>query len=57
MSLDTKENREKREAKAEREKPPVPPLNPPFPYRVTPIDLAYFDLLRPPVIDRTAKGE
>jgi hypothetical protein len=51
MSLDPRQNRIKRERKKVAENQ-VPPLNPPFPFRVVPFNPWSFDLQRdPPVID------
>lgn len=52
MSLDPKMNRELRDQKKAAAIPPVPPLNPPFPYRPTAIDFEAYQLAKdPPRID------
>ncbi len=50
MSLNARENAQEREAKKAAAKPPVPPLNPPFPFVPLPINLETFDLTNPPPI-------
>lgn len=51
MSLDPKQNRQDRERKKAAENK-IPPLNPPFPFRVVAFDLWAFDLQNdPPRID------
>lgn len=42
MGLDPRENRLRREAAAEEEKPPMPPLEPDFPWRALPWDAQAF---------------
>lgn len=51
MSLDPKQNRQERERKKAAENI-IPPLNPPFPFRVVAFDPWAFDLQKdPPPID------